>query len=162
MDAFVWDQNFITGVEDVDVQHHALVEYTLSPEAEAGALRCAAFLIRYYGQGGQLGQRRLLPAIARLDVLFHQIVDGHQVARALAIALQAVHAQVPRRVITQLHAQVAGRLVQIYRHPLQPPLIDARGHALAQRSKAITHAWLKRQSELLLTGSARRQALDNC
>ena len=36
-------------------QHHALVEYTLSPEAEAGALRCAAFLIRYYGQGGQLG-----------------------------------------------------------------------------------------------------------
>ena len=36
-------------------QHHALVEYTLTPEAEAGALRCAAFLIRYYGQGGQLG-----------------------------------------------------------------------------------------------------------
>ncbi|MBP9896691.1 MAG: bacteriohemerythrin [Giesbergeria sp.] len=26
MDAFVWDQNFITGVEDVDVQHHALVD----------------------------------------------------------------------------------------------------------------------------------------
>lgn len=35
--------------------HHALVEYHLSPENEAGALRCAAFLIRYYGQGGQLG-----------------------------------------------------------------------------------------------------------
>ncbi|GKS96935.1 DNA cytosine methyltransferase [Acidovorax sp. SUPP2825] len=39
-------------------QHHALVEYTLSPDAEAGALRCAAFLIRYYGQGGQLGELR--------------------------------------------------------------------------------------------------------
>jgi len=26
MDSFVWDQSFITGVEDVDVQHHALVD----------------------------------------------------------------------------------------------------------------------------------------
>ncbi|WP_431152524.1 DNA cytosine methyltransferase [Acidovorax facilis] len=39
-------------------EHHALIEYTLSPEAEEGALRCAAFLIRYYGQGGQLGDMR--------------------------------------------------------------------------------------------------------
>lgn len=39
-------------------QHHALVEYTLSPEAEEGAMRVAAFLIRYYGQGGQLGDLR--------------------------------------------------------------------------------------------------------
>jgi DNA (cytosine-5)-methyltransferase 1 len=39
-------------------EHHALVEYHLSPEAEAGALRCAAFLIRYYGEGGQLGDLR--------------------------------------------------------------------------------------------------------
>lgn len=39
-------------------EHHALVEYTLSPEAEAGAMRVAAFLIRYYGQGGQLGDLR--------------------------------------------------------------------------------------------------------
>jgi len=34
-------------------EHHALVEYHLSPEAEAGALRCAAFLMRYHGSGGQ-------------------------------------------------------------------------------------------------------------
>jgi DNA (cytosine-5)-methyltransferase 1 len=34
-------------------QHHALVEYHLSPEAEEGALRCAAFLMRYHGLGGQ-------------------------------------------------------------------------------------------------------------
>lgn len=33
--------------------HHALVECTLSPEDEAGALRVAAFLMRYYGEGGQ-------------------------------------------------------------------------------------------------------------
>lgn len=39
-------------------EHHALVEYTLSPDLEKGALRCAAFLIRYYGQGGQLGDMR--------------------------------------------------------------------------------------------------------
>jgi hemerythrin len=26
MDAFVWDQNFVTGVEDIDDQHHALVD----------------------------------------------------------------------------------------------------------------------------------------
>ena len=35
-----------------------MVEPTLSPEQEEGALRCAAFLIRYYGQGGQLGDMR--------------------------------------------------------------------------------------------------------
>lgn len=34
-------------------QHHGLVECTLSPSEEAGALRVAAFLMRYYGQGGQ-------------------------------------------------------------------------------------------------------------
>jgi DNA (cytosine-5)-methyltransferase 1 len=39
-------------------QHHALVEYHLSPQAEAGALRCAAFLIQYYSEGGQWGDLR--------------------------------------------------------------------------------------------------------
>ena len=37
-------------------EHHAVVEYQLSPEHEAGALRVAAFLMRYYGQGGQHGE----------------------------------------------------------------------------------------------------------
>ena len=32
-----------------------VVEPALTPKQEEGALRCAAFLIRYYGQGGQLG-----------------------------------------------------------------------------------------------------------
>ncbi|MGC9217425.1 DNA cytosine methyltransferase, partial [Acidithiobacillus sp.] len=36
-------------------QHQACVECALSPDDEAGALRVAAFLIRYYGEGGQLG-----------------------------------------------------------------------------------------------------------
>lgn len=35
-------------------EHHAVVECTLAPEEEAGALRVAAFLMRYYGEGGQL------------------------------------------------------------------------------------------------------------
>jgi DNA (cytosine-5)-methyltransferase 1 len=43
-------------------QHHALVECNavldLTPEQEAGALRCAAFLIRYYSTGGQWGDLR--------------------------------------------------------------------------------------------------------
>jgi len=30
-------------------EHHALIEYKLSPEHEEGALRVAAFLISYYG-----------------------------------------------------------------------------------------------------------------
>lgn len=34
---------------------YGLVQYNLSSDDEAGALRVAAFLIRYYGQGGQLG-----------------------------------------------------------------------------------------------------------
>lgn len=35
-----------------------LVEYELSPEAEAGALRCAAFLMEYYSEGGQWSDLR--------------------------------------------------------------------------------------------------------
>lgn len=35
--------------------HHALLECALLPDDEAGALRVAAFLTRYYGDGGQLG-----------------------------------------------------------------------------------------------------------
>jgi DNA (cytosine-5)-methyltransferase 1 len=39
-------------------EHHAIVECTLSSEHEAGALRVAAFMIRYYGEGGQWGDCR--------------------------------------------------------------------------------------------------------
>lgn len=37
-------------------EYHGVVECTLSPEQEAGALRVAAFLTRYYGTGGQHGE----------------------------------------------------------------------------------------------------------
>ncbi|SAI59070.1 modification methylase [Bordetella ansorpii] len=37
---------------------YGLVEYDLAPEDEAGALRVAAFLMRYYGEGGQWGDLR--------------------------------------------------------------------------------------------------------
>lgn len=37
-------------------EHHGVVACTLSPEHEAGALRVAAFLMRYYGMGGQHGE----------------------------------------------------------------------------------------------------------
>lgn len=39
-------------------RHHALVEYHLSREQEDGALRCAAFLMRYHGTGGQWADLR--------------------------------------------------------------------------------------------------------
>lgn len=39
-------------------QHHGLVEYTLSPDDEAGALRCSAFLMQYYSEGGQWSDLR--------------------------------------------------------------------------------------------------------
>lgn len=39
-------------------QHHAVVEYRLSPEDEAGALRVAAFLMEYYSEGGQWSDLR--------------------------------------------------------------------------------------------------------
>lgn len=37
-------------------EHNAIVECTLSEEHEAGALRVAAFLMRYHGEGGQWGE----------------------------------------------------------------------------------------------------------
>lgn len=36
--------------------HHGVIQCVLSPEQEAGALRVAAFLMRYYGTGGQHGE----------------------------------------------------------------------------------------------------------
>lgn len=39
-------------------EHHGLVEYHLSKHDEAGALRCAAFLMRYHGDGGQWADLR--------------------------------------------------------------------------------------------------------
>lgn len=39
-------------------EHHAVIECTLSAEQEAGAQRVAAFLMRYYGEGGQWGELR--------------------------------------------------------------------------------------------------------
>lgn len=45
----------------------ALVEFTLSPEHEAGALRVAAFLISYYGNGDALSVRDPLDTITTRD-----------------------------------------------------------------------------------------------
>lgn len=39
-------------------KHHGLVQCMLAPEQEAGAVRVAAFLMRYYGTGGQLSDLR--------------------------------------------------------------------------------------------------------
>ena len=39
-------------------EHHALVRYELSKDDEAGALQCAAFLMRYHANGGQWADLR--------------------------------------------------------------------------------------------------------
>lgn len=39
-------------------EHHGLVQYQLSQSDEAGALRCAAFLMRYHANGGQWADLR--------------------------------------------------------------------------------------------------------
>lgn len=39
-------------------EHHALVEYQLGQDDEAGALQCAAFLMRYHASGGQWADLR--------------------------------------------------------------------------------------------------------
>jgi DNA (cytosine-5)-methyltransferase 1 len=50
-------------------EHHAIVECTLSPEHEAGALRVAAFLINYYGNGQPLDLRDPVDTITTRDRL---------------------------------------------------------------------------------------------
>src|SRR5690606_5118235 len=51
------------------IQRLASVELgELSPEQEAGALRVASFLMRYYGEGGQWGDlRQALPTVTTKD-----------------------------------------------------------------------------------------------
>lgn len=50
-------------------QHQALVEYQLAPEHEAGALRVAALLVNYYGNGQPLSVRDPLDTITTRDRL---------------------------------------------------------------------------------------------
>lgn len=50
-------------------EHHGVVECTLSPEAEAGALRVAAFLTTYYGNGQEMDPRDPLATITTRDRL---------------------------------------------------------------------------------------------
>lgn len=47
-----------TSTVTAGAEHHALVQYALSKEHEAGALRCAAFLMRYHASGGQWADLR--------------------------------------------------------------------------------------------------------
>lgn len=58
-------------------QHHAVVEAVLSPEAEAGALRVAAFLVNYYGNGQPLDVREPLDTITTRDRLALVTVHLH-------------------------------------------------------------------------------------
>lgn len=50
-------------------EHHALVEYRLSPEHEEGALRVAAFLISYYGTENTSGCNAPAPTVTTKDRL---------------------------------------------------------------------------------------------
>lgn len=50
-------------------EHHAVVECALSPEVEAGALRVAAFLVNYYGNGTALDCQDPLDTITTRDRL---------------------------------------------------------------------------------------------
>lgn len=50
-------------------EHHALVECTLSPEHEAGALRVAAFLVNYYGKGEARDLRQPMDTLTTRDRL---------------------------------------------------------------------------------------------
>lgn len=50
-------------------EHHALVEYKLSPEHEEGALRVAAFLVSYYGASHASDASEPLPTITTKDRL---------------------------------------------------------------------------------------------
>ncbi|WP_028941775.1 DNA cytosine methyltransferase [Pseudomonas vranovensis] len=50
-------------------EHHALVEYKLSPEHEEGALRVAAFLISYYGTENTSGADHPSPTVTTRDRL---------------------------------------------------------------------------------------------
>lgn len=50
-------------------EHHGLVQYTLSKEHEQGALRCAAFLISYYGTDNMRGMDEPLATITTRDRL---------------------------------------------------------------------------------------------
>lgn len=57
------------GTVTAHTTHHAVVECTLSEEAEAGALRVAAFLVNYYGNGQPLDVKEPVDTITTRDRL---------------------------------------------------------------------------------------------
>jgi DNA (cytosine-5)-methyltransferase 1 len=57
------------GVICAGAEHHAVVECTLSPEHEEGALRVAAFLINYYGNGDALDLMHPVDTVTTRDRL---------------------------------------------------------------------------------------------
>ena len=57
------------GTITAGAEHHGLVEYTLSPEHEAGALRVAAFRVSYYGASHASNADEPLPTITTRDRL---------------------------------------------------------------------------------------------
>ncbi|WP_416425635.1 DNA cytosine methyltransferase [Pseudomonas sp. App30] len=57
------------GTMTAGAEHHALVEYKLSPEHEEGALRVAAFLVSYYGTENTSGCDQPAPTITTKDRL---------------------------------------------------------------------------------------------
>lgn len=64
-------------------EHHAAVQCVLSPEAEAGALRVAAFLIAYYGQGDARDLREPLDTVTTRDRLALVTVHVHGVPHVI-------------------------------------------------------------------------------
>ena len=60
-------------------EHHAVVECELAPEHEAGALRVAAFLINYYGNGQALNLDESVDTITTRDrlALVTVLIGGH-------------------------------------------------------------------------------------
>ncbi len=57
------------GTMTAGAEHHALVEYKLSPEHEEGALRVAAFLVSYYGASHASDAAEPLPTVTTKDRL---------------------------------------------------------------------------------------------
>ena len=64
-------------------EHHAIATYTLSPETESNALRVAAFLVNYYGNGQALDITHPVDTITTRDRLALVTVQVHGVPHVI-------------------------------------------------------------------------------
>ncbi|SMG01053.1 hypothetical protein BSIN_4039 [Burkholderia singularis] len=81
-----------------------------------------------------------------------QVIKRRHITRRFQVPLERINREIPLRVIGQLCAEIARRLIQVHCHAFKTALIDALGNAFADISVSVNKARFEVQQQLILRG----------